>query len=288
MRVLSSSVSTSPRSGAKRAAGADRPRAGRANRRRRRSNHAIRRWLPTIVGLLAAVVVLVSRGWGDNSVTAARPDMSGDTAAKVVHYERWAYVNPLRSIRSLRPGRVDMGVDYDGWGPIKALGRGKVTFASDHDMGPPRCWGQTCWPVGGIVVYRLEDGPFAGKYVYDAENIAVNVVAGQTVQAGQQLATLRNGSPFLETGWASGKGPETLAIAQHHQDPSGDPGAWSTIEGQNFNRVLTRLGAPSGILQPKPPHQHMPAGWPRLAAKSGTAPAPRSSGPISEGSTVPR
>ncbi|MGN6166875.1 MAG: M23 family metallopeptidase [Solirubrobacteraceae bacterium] len=181
-----------------------------------------------------------------------------------------------------------MGVDYDGWGPILALGRGKVTMASDHDIGPPRCWGRTCWPVGGIVVYRLEHGPFAGKYVYNAENIAVNVIVGQTVRAGQQIATLRNASPYLETGWASGDGPQTLAIAEHQQDPSLDPGAWSTIEGRNFDRVLTRLGAPSGILQPKPPHQSMPAGWPRLASKSGTAPAPRSSAPISEGSTVPR
>ena len=181
-----------------------------------------------------------------------------------------------------------MGVDYDGSGPILALGRGKVTMASDHDSGPERCWGRTCWPVGGIVVYRLMDGPFAGKYVYDAENITVNVIAGQTVRAGEQIATLRPASPYLETGWASGNGPETLAIAKHQQDPMGDPGAWSTIEGRNFDRVLTRLGAPSGILQPKPPQQHMPAGWPKMATKSGTARTPQSSGPISEGSTGSR
>jgi hypothetical protein len=131
-------------------------------------------------------------------------------------------------------------------------------------------------------------GPFAGKYVYDAENITVNVIAGQMIRAGEQIATLRSASPYLETGWASGKGPETLAIARHQQYPSGDPGAWSTIEGRNFNHVLIRLGAPSGILQPKPPSQSMPAGWPKMATKSGTARAPRSSRPISEGSTIPR
>ena len=236
---------------------------------------------------MIAIVVLVSRG-GDRHVTAQPADAGRQTAARVVHYERWAYVNPLRAVQNLRRGRIDMGVDYDGSGPILALGRGKVTMASDHDSGPEKCWGQTCWPVGGIVVYRLMDGPFAGKYVYAAENITVNVIAGQVVRAGEQIATLRPASPYLETGWASGNGSQTLAIAKHQQYPSGDPGAWSTIEGRNFNHVLIRLGAPSGILQPKPPNQSMPAGWPRMATKSGTARAPQSSGPISEGSTGPR
>ncbi|HZO77486.1 MAG TPA: hypothetical protein VFB39_05530 [Solirubrobacteraceae bacterium] len=247
----------------------------------------MRRWFPTIVGLVIAIVVLVSRG-GDKHVTAQPTAAGRQTAARVVHYQRWAYVNPLRAVQNLRRGRVDMGVDYDGSGPILALGRGKVTMASDHDSGPEKCWGRTCWPVGGIVVYRLMDGPFAGKYVYDAENITVNVIAGQTVRAGEQIATLRPASPYLETGWASGNGSQTLAIAKHQQYPSSDPGAWSTIEGRNFNHVLIRLGAPSGILQPKPPNQSMPAGWPRMATKSGTARAPQSSGPISEGSTGPR
>lgn len=247
----------------------------------------MRRWLPTIVGLVLAIVVLVGRG-GDKRSAIQPADGSRRTAARVVHYTRWAYVDPLQDVKDLRRGRVDMGVDYDGSGPILALGSGKVMMASDHDAGPESCWGRTCWPVGGIVVYRLMDGPFAGKYVYDAENITVNVIAGQMVKTGQQIATLRAASPYLETGWASGNGPETLAIAKHQQYPSGDPGAWSTIEGRNFNHVLTRLGAPSGLLQPKPPHQQMPAGWPKMASKSGTARAPQSSGPISEGSTGPR
>ena len=161
-------------------------------------------------------------------------------------------------------------------------------MALDHDTGSLRCWGRTCWRGGGIVVYRLADGPFAGKYVYDAEKITVTVETGQTVKAGQRIATLHHASPGLETGWASGKGAEALAIAKRHQDPSGDPEGWSTIEGRNFNHVLTRRGAPSAILEPDPPHQRMPASWPRLASRSGTAATPRSSSPISEGSTVPR
>jgi hypothetical protein len=175
----------------------------------------------------------------------------------------WSHHDPLHWVRGLQPGRIDMGVDYAGAGPIRALGKGRVTMASNHDAGPVSCWGRTCWPGGGIVVYRLLAGPFAGKYVYVAERITVRVKRGQIVAAGQPIATLHNESPHMETGWASGKGAETLAIARGHQCRCGDPGGWSTIEGRNFDRLLVALGAPSGYLQPNPPRQRMPRGWPR-------------------------
>jgi hypothetical protein len=161
-------------------------------------------------------------------------------------------------------GRTDMGVDFAGSGPVLALGDGRVTMASDHDAGPPSCYGRTCWPVGGIVVYQLLDGPFVGKYVYVAENIRVDVKAGQTVNIGQQIATAVDGYPYVETGWASGKGAETLAIAAGHECTCGDPGGWSTIEGRNFGHLLAALGAPSASLLPDVPAQSMPRGWPSL------------------------
>ena len=201
----------------------------------------------------------------------------------------WAHHNPLHWVTGLQPGRIDMGVDYAGAGPIRALGKGKVTMASNHDSGPVSCWGRTCWPGGGVVVYRLLAGPFVGKYVYVAERITAQVKKGQIVAAGQRIATLHNQSPHMETGWASGKGAETLAIARRHQCRCGDPGGWSTIEGRNFNRLLVALGAPSGYLQPNPPKQRMPRGWPRWPRSSrGTASIPRSPMPMSEGSTRPR
>ena len=122
--------------------------------------------------------------------------------------------------------------------------------------------GMTCWPGGGAIIYRLLDGPFAGKYVYLAENITVTVRVGQIVRAGQRVAILHDAYPNLETGWASGHGPETLAIADGHQCTCGDPGGWSSIEGRNFDQLLVTLGAPSGFGQPNPPSQSMPRGWP--------------------------
>lgn len=201
---------------------------------------------------------------GIKSFEVIATDTSGNTLAETVHYTVWAYTNPLRAVRGLRRGRIDMGVDYAGQGPITAVGEGRVVVATNHDSGPPSCWGRSCWPGGGVVVYRLSNGPFAGKFVFVAENITVRVHRGQTVHTGEEIATLHDAYPNLETGWASGSGPETLAIAKGHQCTCGDPGGWSSIEGRDFNRLLVALRAPSGYLQPNPPHQTMARGWPRL------------------------
>jgi hypothetical protein len=175
------------------------------------------------------------------------------------------YVNPLREVRGLQSSRIDMGVDYSGSGPILAIGRAKVVLASDRLAGPESCWGKTCVPPpGDMIVYRLLDGRFAGKYVYVVENITIAVRAGQTVSAGAKIATLHPASPNLEMGWASGHGAQTLAAAFGHQCACRDPGGWSSIEGRNFDALLVWLDAPGGYLTTVPPHQHMPRGWPSL------------------------
>ena len=189
-------------------------------------------------------------------------DKNGTRARTTVHYDVWIYLNPVREVSGLTPRRIDLGVDYAGTGPLLAIGRARVTMASDTDSGPSSCWAISCWPGGGIVVMRLLDGPFAGKYVYVAEHITVSVRAGQTVSAGQQIATLYTGYPWSEWGWAAGPGPEALARADGHWcHTCADVGDWSTIEGRNMNALLVRLGAPSGLFQPIP-NQSMPSGWP--------------------------
>jgi hypothetical protein len=158
-----------------------------------------------------------------------------------------------------------MGVDYSGAGPILAIGSARVVFAKQNVSGPESCWGKTCAPPGsGMIVYRLLDGPFAGKDVYTVENITVKIRRGDTVRPGQRIAVLHEGSPNLEIGWAAGHGAETLAVARGHQCACIDPGGWSSIEGRNFDHLLVWLGAPSGYLTSTPPNQHMPRGWPAL------------------------
>lgn len=207
--------------------------------------------LRVLAGAMAAAVAISLGGVARGSV--AKPS--------------YRYVNPLREVANLRASRIDMGVDYSGRGPIVALGRAKIVLASDRLAGPESCWGKTCVPApGDMIVYRLLDGPFAGKFVYVVENITIKVKAGQTVRAGAPIAVLHDASPNLEVGWASGHGPQTLAAARRHQCACQDPGGWSSIEGRNFNALLVRLGAPSGYVTTAP-HQRMPRGWPRLPAR---------------------
>jgi len=198
---------------------------------------------------------------GSRRFTVTAVDSGGRRTVRTVRYSVWAYVNPLRAVRGLHRERIDMGVDYGGSGPILALGRGRVLAARNDDSGPG-CLSNFCWPGGGIVVYRLTDGPFAGKYVYLTENVTVLVRAGETVRAGQRIAILHPAQPDMETGWASSRLGRPLALVRGDACPCGDPGGWSTIEGRNFNRLLVSLGAPSGRVQPNPPAQSMPRGWP--------------------------
>jgi hypothetical protein len=198
---------------------------------------------------------------GSRRFVVVATDKSGNRVRKSVRYVVFQYVNPVREVSGLTSRRIDLGVDYAGSGPLLALGDGVVTMASDTDDGPSSCWAISCWPGGGIVVYRLLYGPFAGKYVYVAEHITVTVRAGQRISAGQQIATLYPGYPWSEFGWAAGPGPEAMGIADGHACPCGDPGGWSTIDGRDFNQLLVRVGAPSGLLQ-STPNQSMPRGWP--------------------------
>lgn len=219
--------------------------------------------------------VLETRSPGAKSFTVTATDTSGATSAKTVHYTVWWYVNPLREVANLQASRIDMGVDYSGSGPILALGRARILLASDRLAGPESCWGKTCVPPpGDWVMYRLLDGPFAGKYVYIVENITITVHTGQTVAAGQPIAILHEASPNLEIGWAAGRAAYTLAAAHGHQCACSDPGGWSSIEGRNFNAFLTWLGAPSGYITSIPAGQRMPRDWPALPPKPLRARAP--------------
>ncbi|MGZ6668297.1 MAG: lytic transglycosylase domain-containing protein [Solirubrobacteraceae bacterium] len=152
------------------------------------------------------------------------------------------YVNPFAHSTNLVPQRIDMGVDYDGSGAIDALGAARITYA-DADPG---------WAGGNSVNYQLLDGPYAGRNVYVAEAVMPTVTTGQTVSAGQPIATFGHGfsSNSIETGWASGRGrPAALANQLHQADynPGQDIGSYRTFCGQQFSDLLHALGAPGGL-----------------------------------------
>jgi Transglycosylase SLT domain len=152
------------------------------------------------------------------------------------------YVNPFAHSTNLVAQRIDMGVDYDGNGPIDALGTARITYAG-ADPG---------WAGGNSVNYQLLAGPYAGRNVYVAEAVTPTVTTGQTVNAGQPVATFGHGfsSNSIETGWASGPGrPGALANQLHQADynPGQDIGSYRTFCGQQFSDLLHALGAPGGL-----------------------------------------
>ncbi len=216
-------------------------------------------------GTVAPGHPLGTRYGGARVFRVTATDAAGHSLTATIHYSVWTYVNPLAAVVALQPSRIDMGVDYSGAGPVRAIGRARIVLASDRLTGPEGCWGKTCVPApGDLIVYRLLDGPFAGRYVYVVENITIAVHAGQVVRAGQRVAVLHDASPNLEMGWALGRGAWTLAAARGHQCACADPGGWSSIEGRNFNAFMVWLGAPSGYATSVPAGQAMPAGWPGI------------------------
>jgi murein DD-endopeptidase MepM/ murein hydrolase activator NlpD len=154
-----------------------------------------------------------------------------------------AYANPLRSVQSLIPERIDQGVDYSGNGPVYAMGDGVVLSLNDNG-----------WPGTGNVTYQLTDGPGRGLDVYFAECIQPTVGVGQLVNAYTQIGVMSTScGTGIETGWSEGDDLIPDAAAYWCFDGN-DP----TSYGVNFSDFLASTGAPGGIVDgpvtcPDPP-----------------------------------
>ena len=156
------------------------------------------------------------------------------------------YANPLRDVRGLTPERIDMGVDYIGFGPIYAIGDGIVLTTVGNG-----------WPGGTFIAYQLLDGPARGFDVYVAEDIAPAVQPGQHVTTNTVLGQAYVGPDGIETGWADGaRLPNTMA-----RDFGQFDGNNSTAFGNNFSQLMQLLGGPGGHLI-SPPVGALPPGWP--------------------------
>jgi murein DD-endopeptidase MepM/ murein hydrolase activator NlpD len=158
------------------------------------------------------------------------------------------YANPFAHSANIAPNRIDQGVDYSATGPIGAIGDGQVTLSAPFDSG----WSANGVPFScagghaGAVVYRLSDGPDRGKYVYVTEGITPTVSDGQSVRAGQQIATFTG---CIEIGWGSGSGDQPMAQVLGQSSTTGDPGSHSTACGNEMSQLITSLHGPAGIPQ---------------------------------------
>ena len=138
--------------------------------------------------------------WYVQAVITEADRMQGQCKAKYIDWSialpaaANSYVNPFIQSTNLVTGRIDQGVDFTGTGPIVAIGDAKILR-----VGAPG------WPEGGGVLYQLTNGPLAGEVIFVYEGVDATVQAGQTVKAGEQIATFRPGGS-IEIGLADASG----------------------------------------------------------------------------------
>lgn len=162
------------------------------------------------------------------------------------------YLNPLRDVSDLLPERIDMGVDFGGFGPVFAMGDGVVTSATAESPG---------WPGGGWITYQLTDGPDAGQVVYFAEDVTPTVQVGQRVTPDTVIGNMYNGGDGIETGWAQPNGQS----AESQLPVAGGISGWGpfpTEVGLNYEELLQQLGAPAALNRDDTPFGLLPAGYP--------------------------
>lgn len=153
------------------------------------------------------------------------------------------YRDPFRDVEGLTFEGYDQGVDFAGAGPVYAAGPG-VVVVDDTNSG---------WPGGVAVAYRITEGVAAGKTVYLAEHIKTLVKLGETVTSSTPIATLEEGYPDCETGWAQ---PGT-------DNPMAQPIAHvGTYFGVNFGAFLRMCGNKHAPVEEPQTGSPLPAGWP--------------------------
>ena len=175
------------------------------------------------------------------------------------------YKNPFRDISSLGLNRVDEGVDYYGAGPVYAIGNGVVNEVANAD-GSSLWWGG----YGGYsVVYKLSDGPAAGKSIYVAEHCPVRagIHAGSHpthVTSSTVLCDMQRES--IETGWALGDGTDQPSAGSVYSEGN------ATAYGQNFEELMEKLGVGKACYDnPGQPLQgSLPRGWPTWTSSPAT------------------
>ena len=160
--------------------------------------------------LRAGIFAHNQAAWYVQAALAEAEAIEGDCRA---HFVDWQlalpaaaanYVNPFGLSTGLVTGRIDQGVDFTGTGAIVAIGDAKVL-----QVGAPG------WPEEGGVLYQLLDGPLKGETIFVYEGVDAAVQPGQTVKAGEQIATFRPGGS-IEIGFADAAGTP-LSHAEYYE-----------------------------------------------------------------------
>jgi hypothetical protein len=151
------------------------------------------------------------------------------------------YLNPLAGA-TVKPERIDQGVDYAGSGTLTVIGAARVTHVATDGTG---------WP-GAFIEYRLLSGPDAGCYVFYAEGVTPvqGLRVGDTLSPGQVLATIIPEYPTgFEIGWAAGVGTKTYAGATGRWSSTDDQDNVASGPGKNFSALIASMGGPPGKVE---------------------------------------
>jgi murein DD-endopeptidase MepM/ murein hydrolase activator NlpD len=151
------------------------------------------------------------------------------------------YANPLAGA-TVKPERIDQGVDYAGSGTLIAISDARVTYVATDNTG---------WP-GAFIEYRLLKGPDAGCYVFYAEGVTPQpgLRAGQRVKAGEAVATIVPQYPTgFEIGWGAGVDTQTCAAKIGRWTPDDDQRNVASGAGRNFSALIAALGGPPGKVE---------------------------------------
>jgi hypothetical protein len=193
----------------------------------------------TQLGLSGSAIVQVTRLAGPVNGPGAAQACTAPIALS-------AYVNPFAHATGIVPQRIDQGVDYDGTGPVAAIGDATIMHISTA--------GAMGWPGYYYIAYQLDNGPDQRNWVYVAEDITPTpgLHVGQQLSAGQPIATFaypqNNG---IETGWAQPDAANPQPIAQLD---GGYGEGQRTAAGDNFSALLAATGAPPGNVDDPPGH----------------------------------
>lgn len=167
------------------------------------------------------------------------------------------YTNPLPNPRKLIPTRIDQGVDFQGAGPMAALGDAEILNTTGGG-----------WPGGPYMSFRLIDGILSGLAVYYAENIHPLVKPGMHVKKGQHIADWFDGGTGIEMGFDDGSGSRPLSQTKAAGSISGAnlPGGGTrpTQVGKLFDELLVATGLPFAPNYNLTPGGSLPGGLAKL------------------------
>jgi hypothetical protein len=156
--------------------------------------------------------------------SASCPGATGALTGRIA-----GYTNPFEQATGIAWERTDEGVDaaMQPGSPLVAFAPSKVMALVPFYAGQP------------AIVLEITAGPLAGAWWYLAEEVIPTVIAGQSVAAGQTIATYAPAGTGIEIGWWTPNGGYPLAHAVYAEGNA-------TPAGADFRDLLQALGANPG------------------------------------------